>query len=257
MSSLRLGESRCPLAQESPKSAPMSRGVGTLVQLSDACLVFEVGEGLSIVGTDLGCAVQFSVLEEEYVTRSARFVLSFVLTFILFFLVLPSLVVLAYMGCDLLVDLRVIPTPWSHLAAAVSFVFGWWWMVWSNLHIFERGQGTSLEVVGRVNNPTRHLVLSGPYVYSRNPMAFGFVVAYVLGLGLLLHTAWCLVLTPLSFLFLRLYLAHWEEKGLVRRFGDEYLRYRGSVPAFIPRPWRRLAVEESVSNRVVGGGTHQ
>lgn len=121
-------------------------------------------------------------------TRPVRFILSFVLTFILFFLVLPSLVVLAYMGCDLFIDLRIIPTPWSYLTAAAAFIFGWWWMIWSNLHIFGRGQGTSLEVAGRVNNPTRHLVLTGPYVYSRNPMAFGFVVAYVLGLGLLLHT---------------------------------------------------------------------
>lgn len=190
-------------------------------------------------------------------TRPVRFTLSFVLTFILFFLVLPSLVVLAYMGCDLFIDLRIIPTPWSYLTAAAAFIFGWWWMIWSNLHIFGRGQGTSLEVAGRVNNPTRHLVLTGPYVYSRNPMAFGFVVAYVLGLGLLLHTVWCLVLTPLSFLFLRLYLAYWEEKGLVRRFGEEYLDYRSSVPAFVPRPWRRLAAEESVTSRLGGGGARQ
>lgn len=175
-----------------------------------------------------------------------RFVTAFVATFVLFFLLLPTAVTALYLLLESWVDLSGIPSPWHFVLFLIVFAIGWWWMIWSNLYIFDTGQGTSLEVAGRVNNPTQVLVISGPYAYCRNPMAFGFVVAYVLGIGFLLHSWWALIVTPLSFLALGVYLRTWEEKGLERRFGESYRRYRTAIPSFVPRPWRRL---DTVANQ--------
>lgn len=170
----------------------------------------------------------------------SRFVTAFIATFVLFFLILPSAVTALYYLLEGILDLEYIPTPWHFAFFLIAFAIGWWWMIWSNLYIFQKGKGTSLEVAGRVNNPTQELVITGPYAYCRNPMAFGFVIAYVLGIGFLLHTVWALIVTPVAFLGLGIYLRTWEEKGLERRFGSRYKTYREAIPSFVPRPWRRL-----------------
>lgn len=87
-------------------------------------------------------------------------------------------------------------------------------------------------------DPTRHLVVEGPYRYVRNPMISGvsFVIlgeALVTGSPALL--AWFGVFTLLNIVYMPLS----EEPGLVKRFGEEYSEYARHVPRWIPRrtPW--------------------
>lgn len=87
-------------------------------------------------------------------------------------------------------------------------------------------------------DPTRRLVVRGPYLRVRNPMisAVAFVLlgeAIVLGSPAIL--VWFGAFALLNAIFIPLA----EEPGLVRRFGEDYEEYRRNVPRWIPRsaPW--------------------
>lgn len=88
-------------------------------------------------------------------------------------------------------------------------------------------------------DPTRRLVVAGPYRHVRNPMISG-VAAMLAGEALLFRSlhlaAWCGLFVALNHAYFLLS----EEPGLARRFGAEYLRYRERVPRWLPRlrPWR-------------------
>lgn len=87
-------------------------------------------------------------------------------------------------------------------------------------------------------DPTRHLVVQGPYRHVRNPMITA-VLAILAGEAALFGSL------PLLLWFAAFFAANWaffrlqEEPGLERRFGDEYRAYKGEVPRWLPRrtPW--------------------
>ncbi len=72
--------------------------------------------------------------------------------------------------------------------------------------------------------PARRFVATGPYAFTRNPMYLGLVLLFA-GLGMMVASAWLLLLTPLfAFLLDRLVIAR-EEPYLAARFGDPYRAY--------------------------------
>jgi protein-S-isoprenylcysteine O-methyltransferase Ste14 len=85
-------------------------------------------------------------------------------------------------------------------------------------------------------DPTRQLVVVGPYAHVRNPMISGVWLG-LLGEALLFGSwrvaAWAAAFLVINHAWFVLY----EEPGLVRRFGGAYERYRREVPRWIPR-WR-------------------
>ena len=89
-------------------------------------------------------------------------------------------------------------------------------------------------------DPTRRLVVDGPYRHVRNPMISG--VAMVL-LGDAVATGSVLVLGWATMFFFgnHLYFLASEEPALRRRFGNEYETYVQGVPRWLPRPtpWQR------------------
>jgi len=95
--------------------------------------------------------------------------------------------------------------------------------------LFSRiGRGTPVPI-----EPPEHLVITGLYRYSRNPMYVG-QVAILLGLflyrgelSLLLHAA---IYTGV----IQAWLVWSEEPGLRRRFGEEYVCYTREVARWIP-----------------------
>jgi protein-S-isoprenylcysteine O-methyltransferase Ste14 len=88
-------------------------------------------------------------------------------------------------------------------------------------------------------DPTRKLVVRGPYRHVRNPMITG-VLLVLLGeaalLGSLGVLAWAAIFFAINAVWFRLV----EEPGLVRRFGADYEEYSRNVPRWVPRrtPWR-------------------
>jgi protein-S-isoprenylcysteine O-methyltransferase Ste14 len=89
-------------------------------------------------------------------------------------------------------------------------------------------------------DPTRKLVVLGPYRHVRNPMISG--VAFVLaGEAVLLGSPplalWFAAVVVVNAVYLPLV----EEPGLRRRFGEDYELYAANVPRWLPRlrPWIR------------------
>ncbi|UCG85173.1 MAG: isoprenylcysteine carboxylmethyltransferase family protein [Gemmatimonadota bacterium] len=102
---------------------------------------------------------------------------------------------------------------------------------------FTKAKGTPVPF-----NPPKELVVTGPYVWMRNPMVTG-VFAGLFGLGFIFHSlSIVLIWTPLYVLAHVIELKKVEEPELELRFGAAYTEYKRAVPMFIPRPWRRGSV---------------
>jgi len=83
-------------------------------------------------------------------------------------------------------------------------------------------------------DPTVRLVVRGPYRRVRNPMISG-VLAILLGEAVVLGSPAVLVWAGAFLLANALWLPLVEERGLLRRFGDDYAHYRAHVPRWVPR----------------------
>ena len=76
--------------------------------------------------------------------------------------------------------------------------------------------------------PTRQLVVSGPYRFSRNPDYIGQTMLYV-GIGLVLNSVWILLGVIPALLLVRYAVIAREESYLQSLFGAEYCRYCAQV----------------------------
>ncbi len=86
--------------------------------------------------------------------------------------------------------------------------------------------------------PPKRLVVKGPYRYVRNPMIAGAL--FILLGEALLFQSWPIGIWMFFFFIANaIYFPLVEEKGLERRFGEEYVLYGKNVPRWIPRlrPW--------------------
>jgi protein-S-isoprenylcysteine O-methyltransferase Ste14 len=90
--------------------------------------------------------------------------------------------------------------------------------------------------------PTRHLVVSGPYRYVRNPM-YVAVLATILGQGLFFGSDAVVEYAVVVGLDFHLFVLLYEEPTLRSTFGAEYADFCARVPRWIPRlrPWRTSA----------------
>ena len=72
----------------------------------------------------------------------------------------------------------------------------------------------------------------GPFSFSRNPIYLAMIVMFV-GICLYMNAPLALVLLVPSILALRYYVIAKEEAYLERRFGENYLEYKGRVRRWI------------------------
>ena len=117
----------------------------------------------------------------------------------------------------------------AHVAGAVIFLTGFAFFAWC-IGLFARvGKGTLAPW-----DPTRRLVVTGPYRYVRNPMISG--VLMIIAGEALFHGSTSLGLWMLTFfLFNQIHFLVYEEPNLESRFGDEYRTYKAGVRRWIPR----------------------
>jgi protein-S-isoprenylcysteine O-methyltransferase Ste14 len=112
---------------------------------------------------------------------------------------------------------------WLRIAAVVLAVIGIVLQLWC-ITLFQRlGRGTPSPLL-----PPRHLVLTGPYRWLRNPMNAGEVVVF------LALAAWFGSRALVAYAVLALFVFHtfvvlYEEPRLARQFGDRYEAYRRHV----------------------------
>ena len=82
------------------------------------------------------------------------------------------------------------------------------------------------------NQPTRVLVTTGIYSWTRNPIYLAFFLMYV-GIGVAVHSAWIPVLTLPIAIAIRYGVVAREEAYLERRFGDRYREYKARVRRWV------------------------
>lgn len=128
----------------------------------------------------------------------------------------------------------ILSKPIAQILAATSILIGMFWASWSYSYLVFVGRGLPQELFGVALHPTRVLVTTGPYAYSRHPMVIGLMFL-LLGVALLEQSIAGLILIPIVAILMLIYEMEFEEKALAKRFGADYEEYRRNVPMFIPR----------------------
>jgi protein-S-isoprenylcysteine O-methyltransferase Ste14 len=124
---------------------------------------------------------------------------------------------------------KIIAMPNSFYIAMPILVVGTLVTGWSIIH-FLKVKGTPVPV-----NPPPKLVTTGPYAYTRNPMLTGIFIL-LFGIGVMVESiSLTFIFTPLFILVNTWELKGIEEPELVRRLGEEYIKYRNKTPMFIPK----------------------
>jgi protein-S-isoprenylcysteine O-methyltransferase Ste14 len=108
------------------------------------------------------------------------------------------------------------------VAGGVLVTLGFLLRVWAAFHFYEQ----QMRVIVLV--PQQHLITSGPYRYSRNPLYLGGNVFIFLGAVLLLGSPSGIALTALNILLVD-FMIRREERQLAEVFGEEWERYRKQV----------------------------
>ncbi|MBW1878863.1 MAG: hypothetical protein JRJ84_10915 [Deltaproteobacteria bacterium] len=141
---------------------------------------------------------------------------------LVFWVLLPAVLWTAAQAIDATLDWQA--RPWwggAVVAGAGLFLLGW-----GIAALWRRGEGLPISAL-----PPPKLVARGPYRLARHPIYLCFNV-FLFGWGLLAGSpALTAVVAPL-FLPVWVGYALVEERGLVRRFGQAYLRYRRRVGLF-------------------------
>jgi protein-S-isoprenylcysteine O-methyltransferase Ste14 len=129
------------------------------------------------------------------------------------------------------------PSPWNIVIGLLLMLLGLLLMAWTNRLFATVGQGTLAPW-----NPPQKLVVRGVYRHVRNPMITG-ALCLLLAESIFFRSWGLLGWFGFALLVNLIYIPLSEEPGLVRRFGDDYLRYKENVPRWIPRltPWEGLS----------------
>ena len=106
-------------------------------------------------------------------------------------------------------------------------------MVWTIQLFWVKGKGTLAPL-----DPTKKLVVVGPYRHVRNPMYSGLLLV-LYGEAILFGSIAILVFATLILLAVLSYVHLKEEHDLEKRFGKEYQSYKAHVPRWVPqlKPW--------------------
>jgi protein-S-isoprenylcysteine O-methyltransferase Ste14 len=80
--------------------------------------------------------------------------------------------------------------------------------------------------------PTTAIVTTGPYRLTRNPAYLGMALLYI-GIALLAGALWVLVPLPVVLVVIDRAVIGREERYLERKFGPEYLDYKGTVRRWV------------------------
>ncbi len=120
--------------------------------------------------------------------------------------------------------------------------FGLVFSVWTSTLFRKVGKGTPAPW-----DPPKKMVIRGPYRHVRNPMITSVLI--ILFAEAIFFQSWPIALWMLIFFVGNtIYFPFVEERGLVKRFGEDYLKYKAHVPRWIPRlkAWKQTNDKEEL-----------
>lgn len=82
------------------------------------------------------------------------------------------------------------------------------------------------------SEPTKTIVTSGPYRFTRNPLYLGFTLIY-LGVTFGFNSTAALILLVPTLLVIERGVIHREERYLERKFGEQYTSYKKKVRRWV------------------------
>lgn len=157
-----------------------------------------------------------------------RNILGYVLGGLMFVLFVPAIMWFASLMPEFWIG-----SLWRVAVSTLLAVVGISLSVWTIVYMKRKGDGNPLDAFGHEVAPrTKHLMTSGPYRLSRNPMLTGSFVYYA-GVCVLLWT-WQALLAFAAVIVIMLVQVHTEEKRLRNDFGDEYEAYCRRTGRFLP-----------------------
>jgi 1-acyl-sn-glycerol-3-phosphate acyltransferase len=138
-----------------------------------------------------------------------------------FLLVLPELIGIIPVRVEINDVLR-------YIISVILLLKGGLFVIFSTVRFYKDGKGLPISHL-----PPVKLVKSGLFAFSRHPIYYGYTLV-ILGLVVLLESLSMLFISfPIYIIGLLIYVSK-EEKALLKRYGNEYRRYRRNVPAFFP-----------------------
>ncbi len=166
-----------------------------------------------------------------------RHIVGYVVGITVFFICFPAILYCIaictnpYITISIIDDVRI-----RFAISLVLLAVGLTFSLWSNIALLLIGKGGPTEAFGvSISPPTKHLVVKGPYKYTRNPMVFGALTCYI-AVALYLNSPVAIAAIVACVPLILIYLKHTEEKRLERDFGDEFREYRKNVSMLIPLP---------------------
>ena len=121
-----------------------------------------------------------------------------------------------------------IPAKSQIILGVILFCGGLGLFIKTTLLFHKVGQGTLSPLA-----PPKRLIIQGPYKIIRNPMLLG--ILFILLSEALLFSSCCIFIYTLIFFLINcIYFKTVEEKMLIKRFGQDYIAYRNSVPMWLP-----------------------
>jgi len=168
-------------------------------------------------------------------TPKIRNLLGYLLGIGLFYVAIPWGLVGLHVLAGPLFPYPLLPVEWLRWAVvAVLLLVGLGFAAWSNIALRVTGLGGPADGFDVAVSPrTQKLVTSGPYRFTRNPMAFGTFLNYF-ALALALDSAAVVVFLAMMLPAAIAYIGRFEETRLARDFGEEFREYRKRVPLFFP-----------------------
>lgn len=156
---------------------------------------------------------------------------------LLYYGALPLLVLGPGFLLDRLLALPLLPGGMEVVALALVLALGGVGLItWSTIDLQRQGNGTPSPF-----RPARRLVTEGSYRLCRHPMFLGYDLVLLAAI-LLIRSSTALLVTYPLFLLWSIVSLRREERILASRFGDDYGRYRQTVPFLLPclrRPTNR------------------
>jgi protein-S-isoprenylcysteine O-methyltransferase Ste14 len=114
-----------------------------------------------------------------------------------------------------------------HYIGTIVFLIGFVIMLWCIISFAVKGRGTLSPV-----DPTKKLVISGLYCFSRNPMYVG-VMLILIGEAIFFQSVNLWGYLILVFVAFNLFVIHIEEPRLGKDFGEDYKLYCQKVRRWI------------------------